>query len=96
MKLIFCPSCEDVVKLLMRRGRTCRCGRSAGYYRNEVDAVVTGLGIPIGIMSGSLRDALQAREREEGETARRVEAFVFPKAHPHITHLILDRALSKP
>jgi hypothetical protein len=57
MKLIFCPSCGDVVRLV-REVRHCQCRQSWGYYTNAINAKIGGLSIPLGIDNGSLQFAI--------------------------------------
>ena len=46
MKLIYCPSCKDVVKL-RHEDRTCFCGKSGGRYINNVTVEIRGEAIPL-------------------------------------------------
>jgi len=51
MKLIYCNSCRDVVRLIVTRWRKCECGKSAGQYNIDfATATVAGdcrvIGIP--------------------------------------------------
>jgi hypothetical protein len=48
MKLFFCPHCNDIQKMQDEK-RTCLCGGSWAHYINEVDAVIGGFAIPLGI-----------------------------------------------
>lgn len=81
MKLIFCPECSDVVRLV-DYSRQCECGKSTGRYLDEVNAITTGLAIPLGIANPSLLEALNNRP-EEG-LGSRFEAFVIPRKCPTI------------
>lgn len=82
MKLIFCPACADVVRLLDFR-RECDCKKSYGYYEKDgLHAVIGGEAIPWGISNPSFVRALQ-RQPEEGEGAR-FDAFVIPRNCPTI------------
>ena len=51
MKLLFCPLCEDIVKLALAHEdyRTCTCGKSCGKYMTHEHAIYGGHAIPIGI-----------------------------------------------
>lgn len=78
MKLIFCPHCQDVVKLDFE-ARNCKCGRSGGVYKKDgLHAVISGDAIPLGIDNTSLAWAMKARP-ECGSLGSTFEAFVIPK-----------------
>ena len=81
MKLIFCPSCNDVRKLHLEKTK-CKCGKSYGWYKDDIDAVIGGIAIPIGFNNSSLYRAL-VKQPDEG-MGERFEAFVIPKACPTI------------
>lgn len=82
MKLIFCPVCQDILKLLYPL-RRCSCQSSWGYYRDDgLNAVIGGQAIPLGIANKSLQSALASRP-EEGQGSR-FEAFVIPEKCPTI------------
>ena len=74
MKLLFCPQCQDVVKLF-RDQRFCRCRQSWGRYRTAVQAEIGGRAIPLGIADEGFRGALQQRPRDG--LGARFEAFVI-------------------
>src|SRR5216684_593296 len=76
MKLLFCPSCQDVRKLLQTTV-TCSCGASSGAYLDEVNAWIAGKAVPLGIANRSFGNALQHRP-EEGWGCK-FEAFVIPQ-----------------
>lgn len=75
MKLIFCPECEDVVRL-QEVDRQCRCGKSGGKYTDIINAEIWGKAIPIGFNNSSFVAALLKRP-DEGMGSR-FEAFVIP------------------
>jgi hypothetical protein len=85
MKLLFCPECHDVRKL-QRKQVFCQCGASSGWYkRDDLNAVVAGLAIPIGFQNTSFIKALLNRPKEGmGEV---FEAFVIPEECPTITRM---------
>ncbi|MBK6616516.1 hypothetical protein [Ottowia sp.] len=74
MKLIFCPYCQDVLKLLAER-RACECGRSWGNYVDKRRASIGGSAVPLGFDNESLVSALEARPQEG--SGQRFEAFVI-------------------
>ena len=80
MKLIYCPICQDVVKLWHQddEARFCHCGASFGKYDEDgLHATIYGEAIPLGFDNASLRDALKLRP-EEG-CGSQFSAFVIPK-----------------
>ena len=59
MKLIFCPKCQDMVKLLHDK-RYCSCKASWGWYEKDGrNAVIGGEAIPIGIDNSQFVPALK-------------------------------------
>lgn len=85
MKLIFCPVCEDVVKLVASR-RYCHCARSYGQYLGDgLHAEIGGEAVPIGFDNHSFARAIKQRP-EEGEGSR-FEAFIIPVKCDNITKL---------
>lgn len=77
MKLIFCPICEDIVKL-RKYLRKCDCGESGGYYLADgINAELTGEAVPLGIGNSTFITAL--RNRPMSGNGQRFEAFVIPK-----------------
>jgi hypothetical protein len=81
MKLIFCPACQDIIKLTSSL-RYCMCGESHGYYLDEIMAQVGGKAIPLGIVNHSLARALE--QRPETGQGKKFVAFVIPKHVPTI------------
>jgi len=81
MKLIYCPLCEDVVRLV-QEVRRCRCLRSSGCYVDDLQAVIAGEAIPLGVAWGSFLTALAKRPRKGN--GKRFEAFVIPRECPTI------------
>ena len=76
MKLIFCPYCQDVRKLLRDRVQ-CSCGKSYGWYKDSLNASIGGDAIPLGIANISLAAALKHRpDKGDGED---FIAFVIPR-----------------
>lgn len=63
MKLLYCPRCEDVFKLSLKKVRQCDCGMVKGRYINHLLAETNGKGIHIAIGNGSLINAIGDMER---------------------------------
>jgi len=76
MKLIFCPQCHDVVKLI-HKPRSCECGLVLGYYGDNITAVISSNAIPLGFDNSSFTAAL--RNRTDGDPVSKFEAFVIPR-----------------
>lgn len=77
MKLIFCPSCQDLVKL-QRSKRTCHCGKSWGEYTDHIKAQIGGLSIAVGIDNKTFAGAVRERNQSTGPlSAFEFEAFIF-------------------
>ena len=76
-KLLLCPQCSDVLKLI-DDPRTCACGRSGGRYLEDgLHAEVWGEAVPLGFSNLSLVRAL--RRRPEAGHGATFEAFVIPR-----------------
>jgi len=73
MKLIYCPRCEDIVRLMIWE-RQCICGASKGRYVDENNAKVTDVAIPIGIDTDQFQDALEQKNDE----CKKIDAWFFP------------------
>lgn len=76
MKLIFCPKCQDVLKL-QKFKRECMCRKSWGGYTDEVNAAIGGEAIPIGFGNNSFKDAIRMKPRDTRSV--KFNAFVIPK-----------------
>ncbi|MCP4424429.1 MAG: hypothetical protein GY803_08065 [Chloroflexi bacterium] len=89
MKLVYCPECHDVLKLLTDQTRYCDCGRAWGSYVDYLNAEIGGTAVPLGFDNGSL--ALALAERPRSGMGKMFAAFVIPveydtvKAEPPIT-----------
>lgn len=81
MKLIFCPNCNDVIRLFDKK-RHCKCRRSWGHYTDSVNAVIGGIAIPLGFANNSLVEALL--NRPENGLGEPFNAFVIPNYSDHI------------
>ena len=77
MKLIYCPVCKDIVKLT-RRIRSCQCGQSSGRYKDDVNAIISGRSIPLGIDNTSFLKARLARPYHDIGDGALFTAFVIP------------------
>lgn len=77
MKLLLCPTCEDVLKL-DHHGRYCGCGRAWGrYLADGLHAQISGTAVPLGFASSHLLDAL--RHRPATGNGSLFTAFVIPE-----------------
>lgn len=76
MKLILCPHCYDVVKLVTDR-RDCMCGLCWGWYEDNLNAFYNCNAIPIGFDNHTLAKALL--EQPTKGMGKTFKAFVIPK-----------------
>ena len=76
MKLIYCPHCGDVLRLYYV-ARSCRRGKSGGYYRDRLNAVISGAAIPFGFANEDFAAALMEQPKEGA--GRLFTAFIIPK-----------------
>ena len=84
MKLVYCPDCQDLVRLF-REDRRCKCGQSGGHYEpNGRDAVLWGQAIPFGLDNFELGRALQ--RRPEAGLGRAVSFFIIPRQSTRISY----------
>ena len=85
MKLLFCNTCRDIVKL-SRTTRTCQCGATGGHYREDgVNAIYYGPAIPLGFANSEFNKALDSQP-EFGD-GYRYTSFVIPKVCPTMVHI---------
>jgi hypothetical protein len=82
VKLIFCPKCQDVVKLAVSKIRTCDCGEAWGRYVDQLQAEIGGTAIPLGFANNGFGRALAARPRNGSGSS--FDAFVIPHMCPTI------------
>jgi len=84
MKLVYCPECQDLVRLFVE-DRRCKCGQSGGHYEtNGRDAKLWGKAIPFGLDNFELGRALH-RQPESG-IGKAVSFFIIPKQSPRISY----------
>jgi hypothetical protein len=80
MKLLYCPSCDDVFKLDYQP-RICKCGDVIGhYFEDGLTAVYSKNGIPLGFNNSSLIEAIN--NQPESGMGKNFTAFVIPKQCP--------------
>lgn len=90
MKLLYCLSCGDIVRIYSDV-RACHCGKSMARYTGDRDALVGGLGRIIGVDTKQFYSAVQAAESgfenidraDEGRTCF-FPAFVAPDGWPTV------------
>ena len=79
MKLLFCPYCEDIIKLQSFM-RHCKCKKTFGKYTDSRYAEVSADSVSIGIGNGSLKRALIAlRGADNFSNVDREQAIVKGK-----------------
>ena len=85
MKLVYCNTCRDIVKL-SRTTRTCHCGATGGHYREDgLNAIYYGPAIPLGFANSSFREARDSQP--EFGAGYRYTSFVIPKVCPTMVHI---------
>ena len=85
MKLLYCNTCRDIVKL-SRTTRTCHCGATGGHYREDgLNAIYYGPAIPLGFANSEFHTAIEGQP-EYGD-GYRYTSFVIPKVCPTMVHI---------
>jgi len=78
MKLIFCPKCQDIIRLITSP-RKCLCGKSEGWYLEDGwHAVIKGDAIAVGINNSSFAAAYRSRSIK-ADLGPDFRAFFFPE-----------------
>jgi hypothetical protein len=72
MKLLLCPDCGDVFKLVIYGARSCLCGKTKGVLVDDNHAVINGEGISMMIDNLLL---LKAMKRLEGMDQNKPEGY---------------------
>ncbi len=87
MKLLFCPICSDVRKLVKLPDATnCKCGKSFGWYLEDGwNAVISGAGMAIGLDNNSVKYALQERQKGYGKSVY-LNAWLMATDHKTIEY----------
>ena len=87
MKLLYCNTCRDIVKISYAT-RTCQCGATGGHYKQDgLNAVYYGPAIPLGFANSSFHEALDSQP--EFGMGTNYNAFVIPKVCPTMVHVDL-------
>ena len=87
MKLLYCNTCRDIVKLSYAT-RTCHCGATGGHYKSDgLNAVYYGPAIPLGFANNSFSEAVD--NQPEWGMGTNYNAFVIPKVCPTMVHVDL-------
>ena len=61
MKLLYCNTCRDIVKLCSTT-RSCQCGATGGHYKQDgLHAVYYGPAIPLGFANSEFHRAIEAQ-----------------------------------
>ena len=95
MKLIYCPECDDVLKL-NTIPRLCKCQQSGGQYlEDDLHAEYWGKAVPLGFANPSFVKALQNRPEEgDGERFRWQTGGVFQlPGESFLAVVALDRVM---
>jgi hypothetical protein len=78
MKLIFCPKCQDVFKLIAEKVRHCECGHVWGFYAEDgLNAEISAEAVPLGFANTSFAYAMAYRPKSG--SGKEFTAFVIPE-----------------
>lgn len=91
MKLLFCPECDDIIKLTRSETRSCKCGQCVGKYVDNLYAVTNGNGICLAISNPDLLGLII--DGVFGKTP--VTCWARPHEGKHNPHTIVDPDLKK-
>ena len=85
MKLLFCNTCQDVVKL-SKTTSPCRCGATGGHYKEDgINAIYYGPAVPIGFINSEFVTAI--KDQPEYGNGIGFGAFAIPKVCPTMEHV---------
>lgn len=87
MKLIYCPTCGDIIRLTYV-DKSCDCGFIHGRYVTGLVAEISKEAIPLGIDNISFLEALEFRP--DIGSGWNFEAFVIPRNCPSVRVLCND------
>jgi hypothetical protein len=105
MKLLLCVKCSDIVRLELKKFKSCTCGLSGGLYNDSLNATVWGpkdktfvLGFANGSLIKALREQIERGDSKEtmiygSETVtkgRDFRAFIIPESATSITRYYGD------
>ena len=81
----FCPlpGCHDIRSLHSKGIVSCKCGQSSGQYlEDDLNVIIRGAAIPLGILNSSLVKAVRARP--SSGLGAQFDAFVIPHQCPTV------------
>jgi hypothetical protein len=81
MKLIFCPDCQDVVRLFSEP-RKCKCGKVSGKYIDDVDIAIKGKAMVLCIHNNDVAEALDFFQR--GNAFSSIRCWSLSPRHPKV------------
>ena len=77
MMLMYCPECQDVIKISKVEHRSCYCGKASGRFDIDGNTIVLfGEAVPLRVSTNSLNEAVFHRSVRNKE--RKFNAFVVP------------------
>jgi len=76
MKLLYCKHCKDIFNLKPSI-KSCECGKSSGYYTDDLNAVYSGECVPLGIANGTFMQAVKHPPMYEPSV--NIVAFIIPE-----------------
>ena len=98
MMLMYCPECQDVIKISKVEHRSCYCGKASG--RFDMDGNVTvlfGEAVPLRISTNSLKEAVDRRSirnKERKEVSRSNVTIDIDDETSEVTIHILGEGLA--
>ncbi len=103
MKLMFCPSCFDVFKLVIAEPRSCICGAVRGQLVDNEFARTNGQGVSVVIGNGSLIQAIaklsalkQEKDNKFYQKQASVLCWVRPSSGPGNPRTRIEQVGDKP
>jgi hypothetical protein len=85
MKLIYCNSCKDVIRIY-KTTETCLCGDSGGHYKEDgFNVVIYGPCKPIGFKNDEFSSALE--NQPKFGNGREFTSYVIPINCPTVEHV---------
>jgi hypothetical protein len=103
VKLLFCPSCLDIFKVVAAQPRSCLCGAVQGQMLDNKIAKMNGRGVSVAIGNGSLEQAIaklnnlkQDKDSQFYEKQTPVLCWVRPHSGPGNPRTQIEQEGDKP
>ena len=83
MKLLYCSSCGDIFRVKLFERESCSCGKTAGHYVDQLNAVYSGeFAVPLAVWNSTFLGAIGNQPTEdipEGRGGNPMTWYVVPK-----------------